>query len=151
VRCLTGWLLDNLVALHHSNGEPLVRVYGPLDTYLRGGTLTMNFYDPKGRFFDHRLIEAEANKVNISLRTGCFCNPGGGEIALGLSQTELVACFHQPQERLTLDDFRLCIDGRSSGAVRVSVGLVSNFADVYRFLQFTRGFIDVSAGVRPNF
>jgi molybdenum cofactor sulfurtransferase len=144
VRCLAGWLLDSLLALRHSTGEPLVRVYGPLDTRLRGGTVTMNFYDPKGVFFDHRLIEAEANRVNISLRTGCFCNPGGGEIALGLSQTELVACFTQPEERLTLDDFRLCIDGKSSGAVRVSVGLVSNFADVYHFLQFARGFIDVS-------
>jgi molybdenum cofactor sulfurtransferase len=145
VRCLTGWLLDNLSHLHHANGEPLVRVYGPLDTHLRGGTLTVNFYDPKGRFFDHRLIEAEANKVNISLRTGCFCNPGGGEIALGISQTELVACFQQPGARLTLDDFRVCIDGKSSGAVRISVGLVSNFADVYRLLQFAQGFLDVSA------
>jgi len=46
---------------------------------------------------------------------------------------------------LTLDDFRVCIDGKSSGAVRISVGLVSNFADVYRLLQFTRGFLDASA------
>jgi hypothetical protein len=30
----------------------------------------------------------------------------------------------------------LCIDGRSSGAVRISVGLVSNFADVQTFLRF---------------
>jgi selenocysteine lyase/cysteine desulfurase len=29
VRCLAGWLLDSLVGLHHSNGRPLVRVYGP--------------------------------------------------------------------------------------------------------------------------
>ena len=144
VRCLTGWLLDNLLGLQHSNGESLVRIYGPLDTQLRGGTVTMNFYDPQGQFFDHRLIEAEANKVNISLRTGCFCNPGGGEIALGLSQTELVACFNQPEERLTLDDFRVCIDGKSSGAVRVSVGLVSDFGDAYHFLQFARSFIDAS-------
>jgi selenocysteine lyase/cysteine desulfurase len=146
VRCLTGWLLDNLLALRHANGEALLRLYGPLDTHLRGGTATVNFVDPMGRFFDHRFIEAEANKANISLRTGCFCNPGGGEIALGLSQTELVACFTQRQERLTFDDFRMCIDGKSSGAVRVSVGLVSNFADVYRFVEFARGFVDKEAG-----
>jgi len=46
---------------------------------------------------------------------------------------------------LTLDDFRVCIDGKSSDAVRISVGLVSDFADVYRLLQFTRGFLDASA------
>jgi molybdenum cofactor sulfurtransferase len=142
VRCLTGWLLDSLLALHHSNGLALIRLYGPMDTYRRGGTVTVNCYDPKGHYIDHRLIEKEASQANISLRTGCFCNPGGGEIALGLSQTELVACFNQSQERLTMDDFRLCIDGKSSGAVRISLGLVSNFADVYQFVQFARGFID---------
>jgi selenocysteine lyase/cysteine desulfurase len=142
---LTGWLLNNLLMLQHSNGQPVIRFYGPLSANRRGGTIAMNFYDAGGQFFDHRQIEAEANKVNISLRTGCFCNPGGGEIALGLSQTELVGCFTQPQERLTVDDFRLCIDGKSSGAVRISVGLVTNFADVYRFIQFAKSFIDKTA------
>ena len=32
VRCLTGWLLDNLSAMKHTSGVPLVRIYGPLDT-----------------------------------------------------------------------------------------------------------------------
>jgi selenocysteine lyase/cysteine desulfurase len=35
----------------------------------------------------------------------------------------------------------MCIDGKSTGAVRVSLGLVSNLADVTRFLDFARGFI----------
>jgi selenocysteine lyase/cysteine desulfurase len=111
----------------------------------RGGTITMNFYDPQGRFFDHRLIEAKANEASISLRTGCFCNPGGGEIALGISSSELNSCFAQPDGRITLDDFRLCIDGKSTGAVRVSVGSVSNFSDVYTFLKFACSFIDKQA------
>jgi len=142
VRCLAGWLIGELLAMHHGTRAPLIRLYGPSGMDHRGGTITMNFYDPQGRFFDHRLIEREANAVKISLRTGCFCNPGGGEVALGLDRAELVACFNQPQTRLTLDDFQLCIDGKSSGAVRVSLGLASNFADVYRFAEFARGFID---------
>ena len=142
---LTGWLLNHLLPLQHSNGRPLIRFYGPLSANRRGGTIAMNFYDRDGHFFDHRQIEAEANEINISLRTGCFCNPGGGELALGISQTELVGCFTQPQERLTIDDFRLCIDGKSSGAVRISVGLASNFSDVWQFVQFARSFIDRSA------
>ncbi len=142
VRCLTGWLLDNLLALRHRNGRPVVRLYGPPDTCRRGGTITLNFYDLDGQTIDHRHIETEANKKNISLRTGCFCNPGGGEIALELSKTELVGCFTQSQDRLTIDDFRRCIDGKSSGAVRISVGLVTNFADVDCFVRFARSFID---------
>jgi len=142
VRCLVGWLLDNLLALKHHNGKPLVRLYGPPSTERRGGTVTVNFYDATGRAVDHRFIEQQANQANISLRTGCFCNPGAGEIALGLSKPELAACFQQPAEHLTLDDFRLCIDGKSSGAVRISVGLVTNFSDVYRLMQFAESLVD---------
>ncbi len=81
--CLTGWLLEALGALRHDNGAPLVHVYGPVEMRERGGTVTMNLYDPAGDFIDHRLVEARANREQISLRTGCFCNPGGGELALG--------------------------------------------------------------------
>lgn len=138
VTYLTGWLLDQLLALKHRNGEPLVRLYGPPTTEMRGGAVTVNFYDPHARAIDHRVIQERANAANISLRTGCFCNPGGGEIALGLTGTELSQCFRRPgyETRFTVDDFKLCIDGKSTGAVRVSVGLVSNSADVENFIQF---------------
>nr|HET6904945.1 aminotransferase class V-fold PLP-dependent enzyme [Ktedonobacteraceae bacterium] len=143
VCCLTGWLLDSLSALRHRNGNPLVRIYGAINTQWRGGTVTMNFYRADGSVIDHRMIEQRANQANISLRTGCFCNPGGAEIALGLSAGELATCFRQTSQhdRFTVDDFRLCIDGKSSGAVRVSLGLVSNFADIYRFIQFAQGLL----------
>ncbi|HUH99156.1 MAG TPA: aminotransferase class V-fold PLP-dependent enzyme [Anaerolineales bacterium] len=143
VTCLAGWLLDNLTQMKHSTGEPLVRIYGPTTTEARGGTVTVNFFNKDGQAIDHRFIESEANKVNISLRTGCFCNPGAGEVALGLSRLELDVCFSQPghENRLSVDDFRLCIDGKSSGAVRVSVGLVTNFNDVQAFLSFARGLL----------
>jgi molybdenum cofactor sulfurtransferase len=144
VRSLTGWLLDNLSGMKHSSGVALVRIYGPLDTLKRGGAVTANFYNKNGEPVDHRFIEAQANECSISLRTGCFCNPGAGEIALGISRMELAACFTSPghDQRLSLDDFRLCIDGKSSGAVRVSVGLVSNFVDVQAFLKFAEGLLE---------
>jgi len=143
VRCLTGWLLHELLALRQVNGAPLVRLYGPPNTDRRGGIVTFNFYGRDGRAIDHRLVEQRANAATMSLRTGCFCNPGGGEIALGLTGTELSSCFRQPehQTHMTVDDFKLCIDGKSTGAVRVSLGLVSNEADVGRFIAFARGFI----------
>ncbi len=144
VRCLTGWLLDNLSAMQHGNGQPLVRIYGPLDLVRRGGAVTANFFNKEGGPIDHRFIEAQANQSNISLRTGCFCNPGAGEIALGISRMELAACFTSPghDQRLSLDDFRICIDGKSSGAVRASVGLVSNFEDVQGFLTFAESLLE---------
>ena len=44
----------------------------------RGGTITMNFYDPEGHLLDYRRVEEMAGAQGISLRTGCFCNPGAG-------------------------------------------------------------------------
>src|SRR5688572_16049466 len=143
VKTLTGWLLQNLTDMKHSTGERLVRLFGPNSMEGRGGAITVNFYDKNGKAFDHRFIESEANKVNISLRTGCFCNPGAGEIALGISRVELDVCFTSPEheDKMTIDDFRLCIDGKSSGAVRISVGMVTNFNDVQAFLSFARGLL----------
>jgi selenocysteine lyase/cysteine desulfurase len=144
VRCLTGWLLDHLLALRHSSGQRLARLYGPPSTEGRGGVVSFNLYDTHGRAIDHRTVENRATAARISLRTGCFCNPGGGEIALGLTGTELSSCFRQPahETRLTIDDFRACIDGKSTGAVRVSLGLVSNVADVDHFIRFAKQFLD---------
>ncbi len=144
VLCLTGWLLDNLSAMKHSSGVPLAKIYGPLNTEMRGGTIAANFYNKAGKAFNHRYIEEQANKVNISLRTGCFCNPGAGEIALDLEEFELVACFTQPEheQRLSFEDFAICFDGQESGAVRISVGIASNFADMQKFLDFMRGLLE---------
>ncbi len=138
VRCLTGWLLDNLSAMKHSSGVPLARIYGPLNTVKRGGAVTCNFYDRDDHPIDIRLIEQKANEHHISLRTGCFCNPGAGEAALQISKMELAACFSQTDhvQRLTYDDFRTCIDGKASGAVRISIGMVSNFDDIEAVLRF---------------
>jgi selenocysteine lyase/cysteine desulfurase len=112
----------------------------------RGGCITLNLFDRDGRFVDHRVVEHLATEEGISLRAGCFCNPGGGELALGISSGELTSCFIKNRQRMTHDDFRRCIDDKSTGAVRVSVGLASNFADVHRFIQFARRFLDRAAG-----
>jgi selenocysteine lyase/cysteine desulfurase len=147
VRCLSGWLIERLGTLRHANGKPLARIYGPRSDKRRGGTVTFNFYDGNDRPIDHRDVEQRANANGISLRTGCFCNPGGGEIALGITGTELASCFHQPEHEthLTIEDFRLCIDGKSTGAVRVSLGLASNLADVDAFMTFAETFLAQSS------
>ncbi|HEU5227696.1 MAG TPA: aminotransferase class V-fold PLP-dependent enzyme [Ktedonobacteraceae bacterium] len=141
VRCLSGWLLEQLLELHHSNGQPVVRIYGPITTEKRGGTIAFNFCDPSGVVLDCYAVQEEVNQCGISVRSGCFCNPGVREIALGLAREDLASVFGQ-KERMAYDQFLHVIDGRKQGALRVSVGLVTNFSDVYHFLQFARTFID---------
>lgn len=149
VQCLAQWLIRELEGLHHSNGRPLVRIYGPGALGPRGGTVTMNFYDREGSVIDHLRIEEMAARERISIRTGCFCNPGGGEAALGLRAEELTACFHRAESehrsRFTLEDLRMCIDAKSTGAVRVSFGIASNFDDAWRFAEFARSLTDCCA------
>jgi selenocysteine lyase/cysteine desulfurase len=144
VRCLTGWLIEQLLALRHGNGRPMIRLYGPANTTMRGGTVTLNFYDPAGRLLDYRRIEELANGEGISLRTGCFCNPGAGEIAEGLTAEDMIAGMSGGAE-MNLRRFVRLIQHRgnkSAGAVRVSIGLATNFADVYRFMQFAASLHD---------
>jgi selenocysteine lyase/cysteine desulfurase len=138
VRCLTGWLLEELIALRHSNGRPMVRIYGPLTTSMRGGIVTMNFYDPAGHLLDYRRVEELAAEQRISFRTGCFCNPGADETAEGITPEDLTAVLAERPD-LTLQLFLQIVTargGKSAGAIRVSFGLASNFADAERFLQF---------------
>ena len=91
VGCLTEWLIARLLELRHANGRALVRIYGPASGAMRGGTVTMNFYDPDGHLIDYRRIDELAGLEGISLRTGCFCNPGAGEWAEGLTDDDMLA------------------------------------------------------------
>lgn len=142
VRCLTGWLIEQLLGLVHENGRPMIRLYGPTTTQMRGGTITLNFYDPDGHLLDYRRLEELANEQGISLRTGCFCNPGAGETAEGLTREDMLAGLADSED-MTLPRFLQLIQHRgnkSAGAIRISVGLATNFADVYRFMQFAASF-----------
>jgi selenocysteine lyase/cysteine desulfurase len=138
IRALTGWLLRELAALQHGNGRHMVRLYGPLTTDARGGTVTMNFYDPDGHLLDYRRVEALAGAQQISLRTGCFCNPGAVEMAEGLTEADIRLAMETVPD-LNLGRFLDVVTrngGKSVGAIRVSLGIVSNFADVHRFVEF---------------
>jgi selenocysteine lyase/cysteine desulfurase len=94
VRCLTGWFLDRLRRLEHSDGTPMIRIYGPTDSKARGGTVAFNFLNTAGNVFDERLVAAESAAARISLCTGCFCNPGVAETALGLDVPSLRPLRH---------------------------------------------------------
>jgi selenocysteine lyase/cysteine desulfurase len=141
VVALAGWLLGSLGSLRHSNGSRVVEIYGPRTTDMRGGTIAMNFHDPKGVVFNFHGIEESAGKFNISLRTGCFCNPGAGEIAFGLTKTDMIDCF-EAEERASFEQCIIAAKGKTAGAVRVSMGIASNFLDAYKFVDFCRTFID---------
>lgn len=148
VHCLTAWLIERLLALRHANGRPMVRLYGPASMVRRGGTVTLNVYDPGGHLVDYRRIEELAAEVGISLRTGCFCNPGAGETAEDLTEDDLRAGIAEAGAQINLQRFLHFLQqrgGKSAGAIRVSVGLASNFTDVQHFVAFAETLRDQTA------
>ena len=147
VMCLTGWLLEQLLALRYRNGQRLLTFYGPTDCTMRGATIGVNFLRPDATLIDCLEIEHLANKQRISLRAGCHCNPGARERAFGMSADDLSVCFRDA-DGMPYDQFLRVIEGKTTGAVRASLGLVSTFGDVYRFLRFAESFLEspVAAG-----
>lgn len=145
VACLSGWLLEHLCALRHTNGQPMARILGPRTSDRRGGTIAFNFLDPQGEMLNYQRIEELAAECRISLRTGCFCNPGAGEIAYGLTEREMRAVFAAgtPLSFTELYDL-MRGQGKGISAIRVSVGLASTFGDVFCFMRFAAGLRDKS-------
>ncbi|MFJ5215458.1 aminotransferase class V-fold PLP-dependent enzyme [Streptomyces sp. NPDC088354] len=152
---LTAALLDGLRGLAHSSGAPMVRLYGPKDTADRGGTVALNFLDVRGEVVDERVVARDSAAHGISLRTGCFCNPGAGEAAFGIGMQELRRAARAPRGAGgTIDDYLDRLALPSGGAVRVSLGLPSNRADVDAFLAFAaaayRDRVPDTAGLPPR-
>jgi selenocysteine lyase/cysteine desulfurase len=144
---LASWLLEVMVRLRHTNGAPLVRVFGPATMEERGATIAFLLMDPAGEPFDVPVAQEQAVGRSISLRTGCFCNPGDGEVAHHLTRDDMAPCFFTPTP-LTFDQCGSLIrasTGKSPNTMRVSLGLVSDFSDLFRFVQFASAFRDRSA------
>ena len=139
VSALTAWLLEELVSLQHDNGAPLVRIFGPAGMDRRGAIIAFHLLDPEGRPYDVYRIEEAAAQDGFAIRSGCFCNPGDGEVAHGISADDMDLCFAHEPRLSTLRDCQRVIEsatGKVPNTLRVSLGLVSNFNDVYRFWAF---------------
>lgn len=140
---LTESLLSGLLELCHTNGQPLIQLYGPKDMRRRGGTLAFNLTTPEGDLIEARVIEQRANAENISVRTGCFCNPGAAEFAFNYLPDETYRCFTTVDpEQFTMQQFSTCLNHMPIGAVRASAGIASNDEDISRVIRLMQSFID---------
>ncbi|OYV72684.1 MAG: hypothetical protein B7Z72_04230 [Gemmatimonadetes bacterium 21-71-4] len=146
VHALTAELLDALGALRHANAKPLVEIYGPRTMDRRGGTVAFNVLDAAGRPVFYEKVEDRARGAGVSVRGGCFCNPGAGERAMDLDAASARHCFRETAEGFTLDRFSRCMGADVAvGAVRASVGMASNADDVARLAAVVASFADGGA------
>jgi selenocysteine lyase/cysteine desulfurase len=140
---LTERILRILTSARHAGGAPAVVLYGPTDTVARGGTVAFNMLDADGRVVPFGLVERAAAAVGISVRGGCFCNPGAAEKALDLQPDEALDCFQSiPHGSFSLSRFAACMGPDAPiGALRVSVGIPTVDADLDRFETFIADFV----------
>ena len=138
---LTGLFIEEMKKLKHDNGLPVVRMFGPMNTEKRGGTVILNFIDPNGKTFPFDWIEQQANKQLISIRSGCFCNPGIDETNYCVSSEEMAKYYTSRKEK-EFDSttgylkYMSQLIGRMRGATRVSFGIASTTKDIEKFVKF---------------
>ena len=144
VCALAGWLLREMASQKHSNGAPMFRAFGPTGTDRRGATIAFYMLDPVGDVYDVYRIEKLAGQERISLRTGCFCNPGDGEIAHRITRDEMAECFEDTVPVTLAGCQRLIEDatGKVPNTIRVSLGIATTFGDVWRFMRFATSLTD---------
>ncbi len=143
VRHLTEQLMQRMQALRHENGKPLVRIFGPTDLKTKGGTIIFNLSDAEGRVFPFEEVEQRANEGLISLRTGCFCNPGIDEINYCVSTEEMAKYFSSRKTGNMHDMFEFL--GYMRGAIRISVGIPTTMGDIEGFVRFLQNYKDKKA------
>jgi selenocysteine lyase/cysteine desulfurase len=140
VSSLAARLAGRLRTLTHDDGAPLVRLYGPRDRYDCGGTVAFNVLDPDGAAIPYEVVEEHARRAGVSVRGGCFCNPGASETAFGFDAERTAACIAETRRAgWSLAGFATrmleCGGGHAVGAVRASVGMASNASDIARLVE----------------
>jgi selenocysteine lyase/cysteine desulfurase len=126
-------LRDRLAALRHRNGAPLVTLYGAASED-RGATIAFNVLDASGDVVPYWHVEERAREMRVSIRGGCFCNPGAAERALGIDSVALADCLRAARERgiaFSHGWLAECL-GRPVGALRMSLGYGTDAGDVAR-------------------
>ncbi|KAH3759793.1 molybdenum cofactor sulfurase [Pelomyxa schiedti] len=135
---LTRYLYDQLSVMEHDNGNPVFVIYGKHelnDPNVQGSILNFNVLDPAGNYVGYSTIQDITAKANIHIRTGCNCNPGACFDYLHLSSEEVVK---YSLGKTSCGDELDLVEGRPLGGVRVSIGYLTTFEDVYSFVTFAK-------------
>ena len=134
VSSLRKYLFEKLEKLQHETGQKLVQIFGPKDHQNLGGTIILGFYNKNGVRYEFEQIEEMANGHNISLRSGCFCNPGIDETNNCLTDNEL-ATYYSSHDNGDYKDMIKFL-GKMRGATRISVGIATTKGDIDKLMAF---------------
>ena len=160
-----------LKELRHSNSFPcyterlvnwkgdMVEVYGwsELDKndgkpseHNHGSIVSFNLVDSGGHYVPFSDVGRAAIIWGITLRTGCFCNIGACQEYLQISAEDTVRNYETGRRCGSDDGVGDVINGRPTGAVRVSFGASSSLADCEYFIKFLKSVFLDKPGVIEN-
>ncbi|KAN0071519.1 Pyridoxal phosphate-dependent transferase [Elaphomyces granulatus] len=145
ISCHAGFLakklFDRLSSMAHYNEVAVCQTYTDLSDYsdrsTQGPIIAFNLRNSHGEWVGKSEVEKLASVKNIQLRSGTLCNPGGAANHLGLSPTDMKRNFNAGQR---CGDDHDVIDGKPTGALRVSLGAMSDLRDVMTFIRFVEEF-----------
>lgn len=129
-------------SIQHINGRKLVKIYSLHDTInkdTQGAVIAFNLFDASGNIIGYSRVSKLAKVFNIEFRTGCFCNLGACHYFLKLSSDDVLKQFDMGH--VCGDDNDL-INGKPTGAIRISFGYMTVWEDIESLLKFLINFID---------
>jgi molybdenum cofactor sulfurtransferase len=137
VRYVTNTARQQMLALRHRTGAPVVRVYWSSESEAHGPVIAFNILDRSGRHFRTSDVELSAIDAKIHLRKGGMCNPGGVAKYLGITAEQMTGFYARGIK--CSDDSKAPTDFDGAvGMVRVSFGAMSSMEDVERLMAWLR-------------
>lgn len=149
VALLTKYLSQELRSLVHSNGQPMVRLFGhhydndriDNNEWRQSGIANFQLLKPSGDLFSYRDASRMLSNAGFHVRDGCMCNPGSCYAAAGVQDEEVKALakrvhgdyadwewidVERDEKKVTLP----------LGSIRVSLGWVSRISDIDALVEF---------------
>ncbi|KAJ8526865.1 hypothetical protein K7X08_029342 [Anisodus acutangulus] len=138
-RYLINWLINALTRLQHPHAEdiqhPLVKIYGPKISFNRGQAVAFNLFDWKGQKIDPTLVQKLADRNNISLSCAFLQHIWFSKMYDDEKKTIL--------ESVTSgDNVKRGKLNCGVSVISVSIGMLTNFEDLYRLWSFIARFLD---------
>jgi len=124
---------NRMIKLEHHNGRRLVQFYGVDDIANHGSILAFNLITHNGEYYGYKDVQMLADKADICLRVGCFCNPGACSQYLGLTKEDLLYFFKDGHRCWDSKDI---INGKITGAIRISFGYTNTLSDIDKWIKF---------------
>lgn len=154
VEALREWTWEQLSALRHANGAPLLRIFG---AHGRGGHAQSCLFQflvlrANGSAHGAPQVQKDASDAGLHLRAGCHCNPGQCLFDLGIRpEEERRRALAGDLDKPFITVMRHAPAGSSrhagalrpvqlpTGSVRASFGSLSTFEDAYALVGFLAG------------